>query len=42
MILIDLHRYETWSLTLKGEHRLGVIENRVLRREFGLTREEVT
>jgi hypothetical protein len=26
------HGCETWSLTLKEEHRLGVFENRVLRR----------
>jgi hypothetical protein len=26
---------ETWSLTLRGEHRLTVFENRVLRRIFG-------
>jgi hypothetical protein len=33
---------ETWSLTLKEEHRLRVSENRVLRRIFGLKRDEVT
>jgi hypothetical protein len=26
-----LHGYETWSLTLREEHRLAVFENRVLR-----------
>jgi hypothetical protein len=26
---------ETWSLTLREEHRLRVFENRVLRRIFG-------
>jgi hypothetical protein len=31
-----------WSLTLKEEHRLRVFENRVLRRIFGLKRNEVT
>jgi hypothetical protein len=30
------------SLTLKEEHRLGVFENRVLRRIFGPKRDEVT
>jgi hypothetical protein len=30
------------SLTLKEEHRLRVFENRVLRRIFGLKRDEVT
>jgi hypothetical protein len=29
---------ETWSLTLREEHTLGVLENRVLRRIFGLKR----
>jgi hypothetical protein len=33
---------ETWSLTLKEEHRLGVFENRLLRRIFGSKRDEVT
>jgi hypothetical protein len=33
---------ETWSLTLSEEHRLGMLENRVLRRIFGPKREEVT
>jgi hypothetical protein len=32
----------TWSLTLREEHRLRVLENRVLRRIFGLKRDEVT
>jgi hypothetical protein len=31
---------ETWSLTLREEHRLRVFENRVLRRIFGPKREE--
>jgi hypothetical protein len=34
--------FETWSLTLWEEHRLRVFENRVLRRLFGLKRDEVT
>jgi hypothetical protein len=33
---------ETWSLTLREEHRLRVFENRGLRRIFGPTRDEVT
>jgi len=33
---------ETWSLSLKEESRLRVFENRVLRRMFGLKRDEVT
>jgi hypothetical protein len=34
--------FETWSLTLREEHRLRVFENRVLRRIFGPKRNEVT
>ena len=33
---------ETWSLTLREERILRVFENRVLRRIFGLRRDEVT
>jgi hypothetical protein len=33
---------ETWSLTLREEHRLKVFENRVLRGMFGPNRDEVT
>ena len=33
---------ETWSLILREERRLGVFENRVLRRIFGPKRDEVT
>jgi hypothetical protein len=33
---------ETSSLTLRGEYRLRVFDNRVLRRIFGLKRDEVT
>jgi hypothetical protein len=33
---------ETWSLTMREEHRLRVFENRVLRRKFGPKRDEVT
>jgi hypothetical protein len=36
-----LYGCETWSLTFLEEHRLRVFENRVLRRIFGPTREEV-
>jgi hypothetical protein len=35
-----LYGCETWSLTLRKEHRLRVFENRVLRRIFGPKREE--
>jgi hypothetical protein len=41
MIMV-LYGCETWSLTLRGEHRLRVFENRVLRRIFGPKRDEVT
>jgi hypothetical protein len=37
-----LYGCETWSLTLREEHRLRVFENRVLRRIFGPKRSEVT
>jgi hypothetical protein len=37
-----LYGCATWSLTLRGEHRLSVFENRALRRIFGPKRGEVT
>jgi hypothetical protein len=37
-----LYRGETWSLTLREEHRLRVFENRVLRRIFSPKRDEET
>ena len=37
-----LYGCETWSLTLREEHRLRVFENRVFRRIFGLKRDRVT
>jgi hypothetical protein len=37
-----LYGCETWSLTLREEHRLKVFENRVLRRIFGPKGDEVT
>ena len=39
---VVLYGCETWSLTLREERRLGVFENRVLRRIFGPKRDEVT
>jgi len=39
---VFLYGCETWSLTLREERRLRVFENRVLRRVFGLKRDEVT
>ena len=37
-----LYVCETWLLTLTEKRRLSVFENRVLRRIFGLKRDEVT
>jgi hypothetical protein len=37
-----LYASQTWSLTLRKEHALRVFENRVMRRIFGLKRDEVT
>jgi hypothetical protein len=39
---VILYGFETWSLTLREEHRLRVFENKVLRRIFGPKRDEVT
>jgi hypothetical protein len=39
---VVLYGYETWSLTIREEHRLNVFENRVLRRIFGPKKDEVT
>jgi hypothetical protein len=38
---VVLYGCETWSLTLREEHRLRVFENRVLRRIFGPKRDGV-
>jgi hypothetical protein len=37
---VVLYGCETWSLTLREEHRLRIFENRVFRRIFGPKREE--
>ena len=37
-----LYGCETWSLKLREERRLRLFENRVLKREFGPKRDEVT
>jgi hypothetical protein len=39
---VVLYGCETWSLTLREEHRLRVFEKRVLRRTFGWKRDEAT
>jgi hypothetical protein len=36
---VVLYGCETWSLTLREEHKLRVFENRLLRRIFGQKRE---
>jgi hypothetical protein len=42
ILLVVLYGCETWSLTLREEHRLRLFENRVLRRVFGPKRDQVT
>jgi hypothetical protein len=37
-----LYGYKTLSLTLRGEHRLRVFEDRMLRRLVGPKRDEIT
>jgi hypothetical protein len=39
---VVLYGCETWSPTLREEHKLWVFENRVLRRIFGPKRDRVT
>jgi hypothetical protein len=39
---VVLYGCETWSLTLKEEHRLRGFENRILRRIFGPKKDNVT
>jgi hypothetical protein len=39
---VVLYGCETWPLTLREKHRLGVFESRVLKKIFGLQRDEVT
>ena len=39
---VVLYGFETWSLTLREERRLGVFYNRVLIIILGLKRDEVT
>ncbi|KAJ4448152.1 hypothetical protein ANN_10165 [Periplaneta americana] len=42
ILLVVLYGCETWTLTLREEHRLKVFENKVLRKIFGAKRDEVT
>jgi hypothetical protein len=39
MLPVVLYGCETWSLTVREEHKLRVFENRVLRRIFGPKRD---
>jgi len=41
-LLVILYGYETWLLTLREECRLGVFENRVLRRILWSKRDDIT
>jgi hypothetical protein len=40
--MLFLYGCETWSLTLRGESRLRVYENRVQGKIFGHKRDEIT
>jgi hypothetical protein len=42
ILLLVLYGCETWSLTVREEHRLRGFERRMLRRIFGQKRDEVT
>jgi hypothetical protein len=42
ILLVALYGRESLSLVYKGKHKLVEFQNRVLRRIFGLTRDEVT
>jgi len=41
ILSVVLYGCDAWSLTLREEHRVRMLENRVLRRIFGPKREEV-
>jgi hypothetical protein len=38
----NLYECETWSLAMREEHRLRVLESKVVRRIFGSKRGELT
>ena len=42
ILSVVLYVYETWPHTLREEHSLRVLENRVLRKIFGPKTDEVT
>ena len=39
---VVLYGCETWSISLREEHRLRVFKNKVLRKIFGAKRDEIT
>jgi hypothetical protein len=41
ILAVVLYGFKTWRATLRDEYRLRMFENRVLRRIFGPTRDEV-
>jgi len=41
IVPVVLYGCETWSVTLRGKHRLIVFENRVLRKLIAPTKDEV-
>jgi hypothetical protein len=41
MLPVVLHGHETWSLTLREEHRASMFEKRVLRKTVGANSEEI-
>ena len=42
ILSVVLYGCETWSFKLKEERKLGVFANKVLRKIFGLKKNEVT
>lgn len=42
MVFVVVHGCETWSVTLREEHRLRVFENKVVREIFRTERDRVT
>jgi hypothetical protein len=42
MLPVVLYRYETWLIALREVRSLGIFENRVLRKEFGPKRDDIT
>jgi len=42
ILSVVLHECETWTLTMREERKLRLIENRVLRKIFGPNRDDVS